>query len=225
MRFKEGAPVYSADARQVGSVDRVVVDADTREITHVIVREGLLFTRDKLVPIDFVQEAGDDQVTLNKVVDEIQALRDFEESHYVPAERKRAGAGQLLGEVQSLFLYPPRSVTWWGPSEILDSPAQGRQPRYVRQKLENLSRGQVALEEGARVFDADGKQVGNVAEVVFDPESDRITHLVIARGLLLRTEKLVPSNWIKEIGEKEVRLTVGAQYLRALKTGEAEPEG
>jgi uncharacterized protein YrrD len=224
MRFKEGAPVYSADARHMDSVDRVVVDAETRAITHVVVEKGLFFTTDKLVPISFVKEASDDEVTLRKVADDIQDLPDFKESYYVPAEGGSADPRQLPTDAQSIFPYPPRNVTWWGPSEILDGTGQPGQPRFVRRKLENLSRGQVALKEGARVFDRDGKQVGNVAEVLTDPESDRITHLVIARGLLLRRETLIPSNWVQDIGEESVHLAVTAAYLRDLKVHQPEPE-
>lgn len=47
------------------------------------------------------------------------------------------------------------------------------------------------LEIGADVFGADGK-LGTLSQIVLEPLSERVTHLVVARGGLHPWEKLVP---------------------------------
>lgn len=47
MQFKDGANVYTADGHTVGSIDRVVIDPRTNEVTHVVVRRRLFFTEDQ----------------------------------------------------------------------------------------------------------------------------------------------------------------------------------
>ncbi len=219
MKFKEDAPVYGADGERVGSVDRVVIDPKTRAVTHVVVKEGLFFSREKVVPVGLIAEASDKEVTLSKVAADIQALRDFEEKHYVPAD---SDPTRTPPSVRSLFLYPPRSVTWWGPAEVLDSPARSTQRRYVSRRDESIRRDQVALKEGARVFDKDGHHVGDVAEIVTEPQSDLISHISISRGVLLKRETLIPSNWVQEFGQEEIRLSVGSEYLQNLKAPKPE---
>lgn len=51
MQFKQGTHVYTIDGKDVGAIDRVVLDPKTDEVTHVVVRRGWLFSEDKVVPI------------------------------------------------------------------------------------------------------------------------------------------------------------------------------
>jgi uncharacterized protein YrrD len=53
------------------------------------------------------------------------------------------------------------------------------------------SRG-LQIEEGTDVLAADGQKVGEVDRVVLDPISKEVTHLVIEKGFLLKTEKVIP---------------------------------
>jgi uncharacterized protein YrrD len=58
--------------------------------------------------------------------------------------------------------------------------------------------------------------VGDVEEVLTDPETNRVTHFVVAEGLLLKERKLVPANWVDSILESEVLLTVPAGVVKDL---------
>ena len=42
MQFKQGATVSTYDGKNVGHVDRVVLNPKTKEVTHIVVRKGLL---------------------------------------------------------------------------------------------------------------------------------------------------------------------------------------
>jgi sporulation protein YlmC with PRC-barrel domain len=44
VELTKGTDIYTADGEKVGSIDRVVLDLETREVTHVVVQKGFLFT-------------------------------------------------------------------------------------------------------------------------------------------------------------------------------------
>jgi hypothetical protein len=89
-------------------------------------------------------------------------------------------------------------------------------PRYVAKTEKNIPEGTVALEEGAKVIGSDGKEVGDIERILTDPLEDRATHLLIAEGLLLKDEKLIPTQWMTQVSEHEVHLSVGSAFVESL---------
>lgn len=77
MQFKQGTHVYTTDGKDVGAIDRVVLDPRTDEVTHVVVRRGWLFTEDKVVPIDLIDQAVAEQVQLRSDVRDLDRLPEF----------------------------------------------------------------------------------------------------------------------------------------------------
>ncbi len=53
------------------------------------------------------------------------------------------------------------------------------------------------IKEGARVYTVDGKQAGKVHRVVIDPGTKEITHLVVQKGFLLASDKVMPIDLIQ----------------------------
>jgi sporulation protein YlmC with PRC-barrel domain len=86
MQFKANAEVITTDGDKVGEIDRVVIDPKTDTITHIVIREGFLFTSDKVVPVDWITVTGEDSIVLNASKDKVNTLPDFEETHYVRRE-------------------------------------------------------------------------------------------------------------------------------------------
>jgi hypothetical protein len=139
----------------------------------------------------------------------------FEETHYVRLDEgewrnapDRYGAGYAL----PLYWYPPVASVLESPG-LVGPPATAYVPRTER----NTPEGTVALEAGARVIAADGQHVGNVEEVLTEPEADRATGIVISQGLLLKGKKRIPVHWIRTVGDDEVHLAVGSRLLERLR--------
>jgi hypothetical protein len=63
----------------------------------------------------------------------------------------------------------------------------------------------MVVERGWRVFDAAGKEVGKVEEVLGDPEADIFDGLNVKRGLLGGVEYF-PAELVREIREGEIHL-------------------
>jgi uncharacterized protein YrrD len=210
MQFKEGAKVLTADGERVGTIDRVVLEPDTKEVTHLVVQKGLLFTEDKVVPMSLVGPATEDQVILREDAGDLEKLPDFQDSHYVPVDRGPHPPGAAHW-ARPVYLYPPIGA-WW----TADSYGDYAKPRHVAKTEKNIPNGTVALEEGAKVIGSDGERVGDIERIFTDPLEERATHLLLSEGLILKEKKLVPTGWMSNVFEDEVHLSVDSDFVESL---------
>lgn len=211
MELKKGTTVETPAGESVGHIDRVVMNPRTKEVTHVVVRKGFLFSEDKVVPISLIASTSEDRVMLREDAGDLQQLPAFEETHYHTVNESELGRESgRVGYAPPLYWYPP--VIGMGP---MTYPYPG--PGYVAETQENIPQGTVALKEGAKVISSDGKHVGNVERIFTEPQADRATHLLISRGLLLKERKLVPMSWVSDVTEDEAYLSVGSGTLEELR--------
>lgn len=214
MEFKKDTDVFTVDDKQVGQVDRVVLDPRTKEVTHIIVRKGWFFTEDKVVPVEMIAEATEAKVRLRSDISNLEALPDFEETHYIAIdEAELARSSRPVTYASPLYWYPPALPLGGYPYATYPGYPI---PPYVTEVEQHIPEGTVALKEGAKVVAADGEHVGNIEELVTDSSTGRVTHVVISQGLLLKERKLVPSNWIDTVDEDEVHLGVRSGTLGSL---------
>src|SRR5512143_3775056 len=83
MQFNQGASLITVDGKDAGHIDRVVIDPKTNEITHLVIRRGLLQKVDKVVPITAVTSGREGELTLHLKSDKWEFLPDFEEERYI----------------------------------------------------------------------------------------------------------------------------------------------
>jgi uncharacterized protein YrrD len=208
MQFKDGATVYTANGQNVGSIDRVVIDPGTDEVTHVVVRQGMLFTEDKVVPTEIIDTATAEEVRLRADVDNLEELPHFEETHYLSLDETDRTT-YPAGYARPAYWYPPVGLGLGYYPSYYAYPARP----YVVETERNIPEGAVGLKEGAKVVSADGETVGNVARVFTDDEMQQATHLLITEGWIFKEKKVVPIGWVKSMAEDEIRLTVNARRL------------
>lgn len=239
MQFRKNSAVYTADGKQVGVIDRVVIDPGTQEVSHVIVRHGWLFTEDKVVPMAWVAAETADEVRLRNDITNLDALPRFEETHYAtydtdeaatpgstPATDTTTTTNTTTEYVQPYYAYPPIGVAWPGfYSDPLGAYALGAYPAqgYKVEVERNIPEGTIALREGATVVDNRGEQVGTVARIMIDDKSQQATHLLITEGWIFREQRLIPLNWVKEVRDEEVQLQVSADFLKRLPERRLQP--
>jgi uncharacterized protein YrrD len=207
VKFKENAAVLTANHDKVGHLEQLVIDPRTNEVTDIIVRKGILFSKkDKVVPIDMVASTEDEEVLLRPNVGDLQALPDYEEEYLIPITNKNRNRLGYKTPMPILIGYYPYAV-----------PGQSPLPPYIRETEKNIPEDTVALEIGAPVISVDGDHVGNIETVLTDSEADRATHLVIDQGLLLKERKLVPATWVSRIEGDKVHLLVDTELLDNLR--------
>jgi uncharacterized protein YrrD len=217
MELKQHVGVFTVDGQAIGRLERVVIDPGTTEITHLIVRRGILTTHDKVIPIDRVEVGAENGVIVRLTADELEHLPDFEETQYVVvADEERLERTGQSGPTSSVPT-PSAPELYWLPvyprSPLLP---QFVDPGYRAETQLNIPEGTVAVKEGARVIARDGKRAGNIEEVVTTGNGDRITHVLISQGLLMKEKKLIPAGWITALGEDEVHLAVGSSTIDRL---------
>jgi uncharacterized protein YrrD len=215
LQFKENTEVVSSDGQKVGKIDRVVFDPNSNELTHLIVQKGFLFTEDKVVPLDCVESATEERVVLKEGQLDLDDFPNFEETHYVPVEDSTSSEKGGSGGLRALaWYYPVPGGAWWR-QRSLANPGISKPP-YVRKTEVNIPEGTVALEEGAKVVSSEGEHVGNIERVYADEEEQRVTHLLISKGLISKSRKLIPSMWVDSVREDEVRLSIGERFVEKL---------
>src|SRR5574341_175385 len=209
MQFKKGAEVFSGDGEKIGTLNRVVIDPQTREVSNLIVGKGLLLRTDKVIPITLIDLDVEDRIVLKKTNQDIlEDFPDFETAHYVE-----------LGEpdnpyhdyIEASYWYPPVHAGW-PMSNYVGYPI----PQFVLKTDQDIPEGTVALQEGAKVISRDGEHVGNVEQVITEPKDNRVTHFVVSEGILLKEHKLVPSVWVTKVDEDQIHLSVDSSVFEHL---------
>lgn len=215
MEFKQGTSVYTSHGEDVGGVDRVVLNPNTKQITHIVVRKGVLFPEDKIVPLSLIASADEDRVVLRRDAGELNDLPPFEETHYVPLDETEVNTTAYpTGMASPLYWYPPMGG-WMGYAGYRYGYAYP--PPYPTETEQNIPEGTVALKEGAKVVSADNQHVGNLKRIFTEAQHNRATHFLLSDGFLFKEKKLVPVNWIREIQEDTIHLGVGAAIVDRLR--------
>jgi uncharacterized protein YrrD len=213
MQFKEKADVLTSDGRKLGRIDRVVINPGTEEITHLVVKKGLLLTRDKVVPIDQISTTTEHQVVLKKRTTVPDEFPDFEETQYIPVGGVEEFRQRESEQAQRVIWYHTRiNIPWWREAPSL----RPLKPLFIKKTQRNIPEDTIPLEEGAKVIDTGGEPVGEIEEVYAETEEHRVTHLLISRGAFTKEKKLIPSAWVKDIFEGSVRLSVERKVIENL---------
>lgn len=200
-----GAPVFAADRRRVGSVDRVVLEPSSGRVTHVVVHEGMLLTRDVVVPVESVESASPRRVRLRLRAAELDQLPDFVETAYVPLASKDV----------------PPLITWEGPPDyephaVLVPAASLYTPQvmpFAPQLVEErkaIPPDAADLAVGTPVECLD-RSVGTIVEVHVDSTDEHVTGVVLQAGARRRL-----------IAVEMLEVTVGDGVRVRLKQCEAE---
>lgn len=207
IQLQKRAMVLAADGRQLGSLERVVLNPESNVITNVVVRTGnLLKHEEKVIPIELIAETADHQILLREEAGDLEGFPVFEERRLVDeygGMNRHGSSGSTTPVVNGFSVMGTPMV----------SAHDGRMTTHIEQ---NIPEGTVAMKEGAKVVSADGKLVGVVERVLADPTAEQITNLLVSKGLLVRNAKLIPIQWVMSMGEAEVRLRVSRESVEDL---------
>ena len=189
--FQKNASVLTANGQQIGSLERVVLNPESKLVTDIVVRTGPLFNKeDRVVPVEQVAETTERQILLHAEAKEVDSFPPFEERYLVEEPEEAAKATPVTHGTPGFY----------GPMIVED--------QYVTQIEQNIPKGTVAMKEGAKVISAEGKYVGNVERVLADASVDQVTNLEISKGLFTKEWWLIPMKWVMTVGEDEVHLRV-----------------
>jgi uncharacterized protein YrrD len=200
---KKGADVFSSVGEKIGSIDRVVINPETKEVSHLVVEKGFLFNTNKVIPIEYVDLEFEDRFTLEKNAEELEVLPSYDPNTYINLDRSAYPEEEQ--KIDTSYWYPPIDYAWW--INAGGTPGLYPKPRFVKAE-DVIPHETVALKEGARVVSKDGEHIGNVEQVIVETAEDIATHIVVSEGFFLKERKLVPTTWITHVDEDQVTLSV-----------------
>jgi sporulation protein YlmC with PRC-barrel domain len=217
VELKEGTKVFLSDGREIGKVSRFVLDPSTNELTHVVIQGNGFFSDERVVPFEMVRITTEDRITLGDDIGDLDELPPFEETHFVKIGNEEGlNATRQTGDYPSHAMVAP-AYYWYPPQGYLGFPAYGlgyhTWPRMETER--NIPANTVPIQEKTNVISSDGKHVGDVERLFLEPNSDKVTHVLISKGLFFKDHKLVPAGWIKSADE-EVHLVVPSDVLERL---------
>ncbi len=212
MHFKKNSDVLTHDKNHVGQVDRVVIDPATDEVSHLVVKKGFLFTEDKVVPITDIETTSKKTVILKKTAAP-DDYPEFDETQYVPNGGVEDFNRRQTDEARQLLWYHSAVKAPYLKSAPYPS---SHKPLYYKKTHRNIPDDAVALEEGADVTGVDGKQLGTIEDIYAETETFKVTQLLVSTGLIKKDKKLVPVDWIKDIGEDAVQLHINSIVFESL---------
>lgn len=179
---------------QGGKISKIVIDPDSRQPTHLVVKRGRLHVREILVPVSLVAEATEESVFLNVTRETLVGLSDYEYTL-----RK--------GDYQKPLIvgYPrPRYMSF---------PASNHGFMVLRQR--NVPERSVAVEKGMAILDIEGHKVGKVEGIIVDSRKRQGRYLLFQR-MHGTVPQLIPSDLIDDVSEGNVRLRIDRDYMERL---------
>jgi hypothetical protein len=193
-------------------------------VSHVVIRQGLFFTEDKVIPVEYFDEATSERAMLNQNSSSLDDLPKFEEIEHVPMDSAELEAAYSKFEEAPFFVYwnPPVGANtnyttgYYGSAPLPVREGIPQYPRYVQQTKQNIPEDTIALKEGAHVHSSDGEHIGDIEEIYVDPRTEYATHVLISQGFLLKEKKWVPTMWFKTVTEDDVYLAVSAPTIEKI---------
>jgi sporulation protein YlmC with PRC-barrel domain len=191
-QFTIGAEVRCTDGT-CGKLSRVVVDPVARAVTHLIV-EPRGHEPARLVPVSLVGSAAG-EIRLNCTSAEFDVLDPAEETRFI-------------ADYEDVPNYRQTDVVFW--------------PHYgyggARGSLatsDTIPPGEVEVQRGEHVYASDG-HIGQVDGLVIDPDSHRVTHVVLQEGHLWgRKDVAIPVSAVTRVAD-HIEVSLSKQQVQDL---------
>jgi sporulation protein YlmC with PRC-barrel domain len=179
-----------------GNATALVLNPATQVATHLVIDPKGHGHDEYLLPLDLVAESNAKRIDVRCSRAELDQLATFTMMVQVESQGlDRMDAQALMGaESHSGIGFQDFSFAGGGSSEMVE--------------VEAIPESELAVRHGIPVEATDGK-AGEVDGFTIDPETRRITHLVLREGHLFSKKDVeIPVNEIDRIGEAAVHLNI-----------------
>ena len=208
-----GAHVESKEGKDLGRLHSVVIDPRDNEVTHIVVNTGPHFPEPGFgapelinVPIEQMDDAGEDKVVLRATRDEFRKLPQYVERDFTPAR----AAQQVERTDPAHFLWNTGVALAASLSRILTGIALPvetvRKASFEREILNDAPVWRLEPHT----------HIGDVERVLVDEDTDEIKELVIRRGAVFHEDVVLPIGYVTEILDGVVHVQLTDAELRGL---------
>lgn len=234
-RIERGATVQTQDGT-FGHVLQVIVDPDTKDLTHVVIRP-VAGGDDLMIPADMVTEAGDNTVRLGTSTSALESRRDelrYNEADFQavdPDEVEQPGSvptrgGQVITGADSnrveLASGDGRTATDATFADV--DPAEESADTKAEADLSTTPsrpQGTGLQRKGKELIGlpvmtfSEGRNIGKVKDILFDPEQNRVVALLIDEGGWFSSARVVPWQNIQMVGPDSIILPNSSAEIKA----------
>ncbi len=179
-----------------GFITYMIANPESRQITHLVVKNIRPPFRESLVPVEQVEATSPEWIQLKCSLNELDKMEPFEYESYVRSDE--------LGMIPQ-----PYDLLALGTTSATDA-------MYDQMIFRNIPQGEMAVRRGARVEATDG-YVGRVDELLVSSHTLEVTHLVlIERHVFQRREITIPVSQIDHVDEDTIFLKLDKQGVAEL---------
>lgn len=206
-----GATVESR-GHEIGRIERVVLDRETYEAAHLVVRRGGALSQKLVVmPLRWIVGSEHDKVSIDRSAEELDNLPLFETQHYV-----------RLDELDQEHLEHPRSKVkpsdWINYFVPLVANAFG-DPLHTPGVVvtdQMLAPNESVIRRGLPVESSDFHKIGEVQEVLFSEPDWRLSGLIIGRGVMVLSHQMkIPADWVSKLEKERIILNRTKEQIEA----------
>jgi len=207
-----GTHVVDREGKSVGTVSRLVLHSQSRQVVGLVVQQGVVDRREVVVPLDRIA-AFDREVHLTLSAAELAGLELFNSQNLRPMpDGWKMPAGF---DLRSFFLVAGDGWTEAVLPFVLTSPSVSGTPAWIPDSDAASSVDEPVIAKATPVYDSAGQRIGEVEAVELDQATSRITRIIVRRGLLFRTETAIPASLVASVDDR-VTLGVEADSLKTL---------
>lgn len=204
MDFHFGAIVSDGAGTRLGDLHAVVFDRATGEVTNLVVDPNGLEADYRLVPIGSVDSTDRTEIFVALSDEQFAALPRYAEVRNIAPPPV---ADNLIDEENA------------APEIVPDVPPVG-----AATGVESIAFTPILLEEtavpsddsvisGSYTVRATDGDIGLVQDVIADDQTNRITWLSVAQGVVFSRDVDIPAGWLREIGPDWISISVDRQTV------------
>lgn len=178
-----GAKVHCLDG-ECGKLAKVTLVPDTFVVTHLIVEEGILLKRSRVVPVSLVEQATPEDIYLCVAVNELTDYPEYHEEIVEKPDPNHSGEPLLETLPYMTVMTPP----------------------MLREKMRRgIPEDATVIESGIPVVNGEGSG-GKLDGLIIERESRQISQLVMHHGLIFTEQKFIPITNVQHIGERSIAI-------------------
>jgi len=203
--FTIGSQVTCQDGK-CGKLRKLVVDPEIEQVTDLIVEKSFLLKKDRVIPLDLVEEASSEDIKLAIQGDQLSSFPEYQEVSFKVPEP---------GQWDDKEFHAQQAVTWASVSNLYGMEiSRPMMPILAFRVDKGVPEGEVLVEPGTPVW-IDSNQIGQVDHMLVDQEDGKLAFLVVNQGLLARSI-IIPVTEIEEIQEEGLILDLEEEDLDTL---------
>jgi sporulation protein YlmC with PRC-barrel domain len=198
--------VYCADGAAGGRSTVVIVDRASRQVTHFVVKAP---ENEYLVPIEAITASSAVRIDLRWTLDELGRAQSFVKE--VPADEEHLA---MMADAMA-------GGSVLGPYTTPDAAYMVQALSEATMEEEQVTANEVAIHEDARIEATDG-DVGKVDELLVDPDTNKVSHLVLRKGRLWnKRDVMIPLEQVDHVEGDVIHLKLDKKAIEALPSAPA----